>query len=158
MFLPVFSLLLLVFSSSTLFVSYRTLCSLQNSISTSRGQDSGRRGGECIPTGQITEDEYDPPIVGYYARETMPNIQKVFVRIIKEDDIDDIERELYICRKFIERSVSSETWGNELYFCLLSNRTIVYKGMLRSEVLGKFYFDLQNELYKSPSAIYHRGV
>ncbi|XP_024973961.1 ferredoxin-dependent glutamate synthase, chloroplastic [Cynara cardunculus var. scolymus] len=95
-------------------------------------------------------------IVGYYARETMPNIQQVFVRIIKEDDADDIERELYICRKLIERAASSETWGTELYFCSLSNQTIVYKGMLRSEVLGKFYYDLQDDVYKSPFAIYHR--
>ncbi|KAI3667231.1 hypothetical protein L6452_42280 [Arctium lappa] len=95
-------------------------------------------------------------IVGYYARETMPNIQQVFVRIVKEDDADDIERELYICRKLIEKAASSETWGNELYFCSLSNQTIVYKGMLRSEVLGRFYYDLQNDVYKSPFAIYHR--
>nr|GEU60165.1 ferredoxin-dependent glutamate synthase, chloroplastic [Tanacetum cinerariifolium] len=96
------------------------------------------------------------PIVGFYAKETMPNIQQVFVKIVKEDDVDDIERELYICRKLIEKAAISETWGNELYFCSLSNRTIVYKGMLRSEVLGKFYFDLQNDVYKSPFAIYHR--
>lgn len=96
------------------------------------------------------------PIVGYYARQTMPNIQQVFVKIAKEDDIDDIERELYICRKLIEKKASSETWGTELYFCSLSNRTIVYKGMLRSEVLGKFYYDLQSDDYKSPFAIYHR--
>ncbi|VFQ92156.1 unnamed protein product [Cuscuta campestris] len=96
-------------------------------------------------------------IVGYYARETMPNIQQVFVRIVKEENADDIERELYICRKLIERAAAnSETWGNELYFCSLSNQTIVYKGMLRSEALGKFYCDLQSELYKSPFAIYHR--
>ncbi|KAK2981099.1 hypothetical protein RJ640_021153, partial [Escallonia rubra] len=98
----------------------------------------------------------DSSIVGYYAKETMPNIQQVFVRIVREENVDDIERELYICRKLIERAVSSETWGNELYFCSLSNQTIVYKGMLRSEVLGKFYYDLQNELYKSPFSIYHR--
>ncbi|KAI3472270.1 hypothetical protein Pfo_029758 [Paulownia fortunei] len=98
----------------------------------------------------------DRSVVGYYARETMPNIQQVFVQISKEENIDDIERELYICRKLIERAARSETWGNELYFCSLSNQTIVYKGMLRSEVLGRFYFDLQNNLYKSPFAIYHR--
>ncbi|VFQ72272.1 unnamed protein product [Cuscuta campestris] len=96
-------------------------------------------------------------IVGYYARETMPNIQQVFVRIVKEENADDIERELYICRNLIERAAAnSETWGNELYFCSLSNQTIVYKGMLRSEALGKFYCDLESELYKSPFAIYHR--
>ncbi|KAG6430984.1 hypothetical protein SASPL_109059 [Salvia splendens] len=98
----------------------------------------------------------DVSVVGYYAREAMPNIQQVFVQIPKEENIDDIERELFICRKLIERLASSETWGNELYFCSLSNQTIVYKGMLRSEVLGRFYYDLQNNLYKTPFAIYHR--
>ncbi|XP_038701776.1 ferredoxin-dependent glutamate synthase, chloroplastic isoform X2 [Tripterygium wilfordii] len=86
----------------------------------------------------------------------MPNIQQVFVRVIKEENADDIERELYICRKLIERAANSESWGNELYFCSLSSQTIVYKGMLRSEVLGLFYTDLQSDLYKSPFAIYHR--
>ncbi|KAM3690857.1 hypothetical protein ACJW30_09G152400 [Castanea mollissima] len=95
-------------------------------------------------------------IVGYYARETMPNIQQVFVKAVKEETVEDIERELYICRKLIERAASSETWGSELYFCSLSNQTIVYKGMLRSEALGLFYSDLQSDLYKSPFAIYHR--
>lgn len=96
------------------------------------------------------------PIVGKNAKETMPNIQQVFVKIAKEDSTDDIERELYICRKLIERAVATESWGSELYFCSLSNQTIVYKGMLRSEALGMFYLDLQNELYTSPFAIYHR--
>lgn len=95
-------------------------------------------------------------VVGFYARETMPNIQQVFVRIIKEENIADIERELYICRKLIERAVNSKSWGSELYICSFSNQTIVYKGMLRSEVLGMFYSDLQSDLYKSPFAIYHR--
>ncbi|CAL5423087.1 unnamed protein product [Camellia sinensis] len=98
----------------------------------------------------------DTSVVGYYARETMPNIQQVFVRVVKDENVDDFERELYICRKLIERAASSEAWGNQLYFCSLSNQTIVYKGMLRSEVLGRFYFDLQSDLYKSPFAIYHR--
>ncbi|CAI0439968.1 unnamed protein product [Linum tenue] len=95
-------------------------------------------------------------VVGYYAKETMPNIQQVFVKVVKEESIGDIERELYICRKLIERVASSESWGNELYFCSLSNQTIVYKGMLRSAVLGLFYSDLQSDIYTSPFAIYHR--
>ncbi|XP_059428219.1 ferredoxin-dependent glutamate synthase, chloroplastic isoform X1 [Corylus avellana] len=95
-------------------------------------------------------------VVGYYAKETLPNIQQIFIKVVKEENVDDIERELYICRKLIERAASSESWGNELYFCSLSNQTIVYKGMLRSEVLGLFYSDLQSDLYKSPFAIYHR--
>ncbi|KAG7017639.1 Ferredoxin-dependent glutamate synthase 1, chloroplastic/mitochondrial, partial [Cucurbita argyrosperma subsp. argyrosperma] len=95
-------------------------------------------------------------VVGINAKKTMPNIEQVFVRVVKEENVDDIERELYICRKLIEREANSKIWGSELYFCSLSNQTIVYKGMLRSEVLGLFYDDLQNDLYKSPFAIYHR--
>lgn len=95
-------------------------------------------------------------VVGYYAKETMPNIQQVFVKVLKEEKVDDIERELYICRKLIERAPKSEEWEDDLYFCSLSNRTVVYKGMLRSEVLGQFYLDFQNELYTSSFAIYHR--
>ncbi|XP_073139676.1 ferredoxin-dependent glutamate synthase, chloroplastic-like [Henckelia pumila] len=98
----------------------------------------------------------DTSVVGYYATKTMPNIMQLFVQISKEENVDDIERELFICRKLIERAVALETWGSELYFCSLSNQTMVYKGMLRSVVLGRFYLDLQNHLYKSPFAIYHR--
>uniref|UniRef100_A0A0E0QC76 glutamate synthase (ferredoxin) n=1 Tax=Oryza rufipogon TaxID=4529 RepID=A0A0E0QC76_ORYRU len=99
---------------------------------------------------------FNVSVVGRYAKETMPNIQQIFVKVAKEDNADDIERELYICRKLIERATKSASWADELYFCSLSSRTIVYKGMLRSEILGQFYLDLQNELYKSPFAIYHR--
>ncbi|XP_058107861.1 ferredoxin-dependent glutamate synthase, chloroplastic-like [Magnolia sinica] len=95
-------------------------------------------------------------VVGFYAKETMPNIQQVFVKVSKEDNVADIERELYVCRKLIEKAAKSEEWGNDLYFCSLSNQTVVYKGMLRSEVLGQFYLDLQSDLYKSSFAIYHR--
>lgn len=95
-------------------------------------------------------------IVGFYAKETMPNIQQVFVRVSKEENADDIERELYICRKLIEKAVKTEQWKDEIYFCSLSSQTVVYKGMLRSEALGSFYFDLKDPLYKSPFAIYHR--
>lgn len=99
---------------------------------------------------------FNASVVGRNAKETMPNIQQIFVKVEKEDNADDIERELYISRKLIERAAKSFNWGDELYFCSLSSRTIVYKGMLRSEVLGQFYLDLQNELYKSSFAIYHR--
>lgn len=94
--------------------------------------------------------------VGYYAKKTMPSIQQVFVKLAAEESVDDIERELYITRKLVEKLALTEPWGEETYFCSLSSQTIVYKGMLRSEVLGEFYLDLQNELYKSPFAIYHR--
>lgn len=95
-------------------------------------------------------------VVGHFAKITMPRIEQIFVKVAAEDAMDDIERELYISRKLIERAASSADWGEDFYFCSLSSRTIVYKGMLRSEVVGQFYDDLRNEDYTTPFAIYHR--
>uniref|UniRef100_A0A7I4EHL8 glutamate synthase (ferredoxin) n=1 Tax=Physcomitrium patens TaxID=3218 RepID=A0A7I4EHL8_PHYPA len=95
-------------------------------------------------------------VVGHFAKITMPRIEQVFVKVAAEDAMDDIERELYISRKLIEKAASTEPWGEDFYFCSLSSRTIVYKGMLRSEVVGQFYDDLRNEDYVTPFAIYHR--
>ncbi|EOD37258.1 hypothetical protein EMIHUDRAFT_225692 [Emiliania huxleyi CCMP1516] len=44
----------------------------------------------------------------------------------------------------------------ETYFASLSSRTIVYKGMVQSAVLGRFYGDLTDERYTTNFAIYHR--
>ena len=95
-------------------------------------------------------------IVGYYAKQTLPNIQQVIVKVANEGSIEDLETELYISRKLIEKSSGSESWGQDLYICSLSSSTIVYKGMLRSEALGSFYHDLQDPLFTSSFAIYHR--
>eukprot|EP00250_Pteridium_aquilinum_P010221 c19223_g1_i1 orf=236-5086(+) len=95
-------------------------------------------------------------VVGYYAKITLPNIQQVLVKVANEGSLEEVETELYISRKLIEKAAESESWGQDLYMCSLSNSTVVYKGMLRSEALGSFYQDLQDPLFMSPFAIYHR--
>lgn len=42
------------------------------------------------------------------------------------------------------------------YVCSLSAKTMVYKGMLRSCDLPKFYKDLEDPRFKTPFAVYHR--
>jgi glutamate synthase (ferredoxin) len=95
-------------------------------------------------------------VVGQFAKITMPRIEQIFVKVAAEDAVDDIERELYLSRKLIEKAASTAPWGDDFYFCSLSSRTIVYKGMLRSEAVGQFYDDLRNEDYTTQFAIYHR--
>lgn len=57
---------------------------------------------------------------------------------------DDLERQLYVGRKLVERQIKILLAKYEdFYFCTLSSRTIVYKGMLRSVVVGEFYLDLK---------------
>lgn len=71
---------------------------------------------------------------------------------------DDLERELFIVRKLIERQKTAAMGAAapDFYVCTLSNRTIVYKGMLRSVVVGQFFKDLVNPDYETAFAIYHR--
>ncbi|HIK07781.1 MAG TPA: glutamate synthase large subunit [Trichormus sp. M33_DOE_039] len=93
-----------------------------------------------------------PDLLGVQARANQPQIEQVFLR--SQQSGEELEKQLYIARKRIFKAVKSIT--EELYICSLSSRTIVYKGMVRSAVLGEFYEDLQNPAYQSAFAVYHR--
>ncbi|MEB3181972.1 MAG: glutamate synthase large subunit [Nostocaceae cyanobacterium] len=92
-------------------------------------------------------------VLGVQARENQPQIEQFFLAA-GDKNVDELERQLYITRRRIGRALSSVT--SDFYICSLSARTIVYKGMVRSAVLGEFYTDLKNPAYKSAFAIYHR--
>lgn len=100
----------------------------------------------------------NPVVLGVQARENQPQIEQIIV----QSDLsgDALERQLYIARRRIQLSKPATqedrlAW-KDFYVCSFSHRTIVYKGMVRSEVLGTFYTDLTNPTYKSAFAIYHR--
>jgi glutamate synthase (ferredoxin) len=102
-----------------------------------------------------------PDCLGRQARENQPRIEQVFLdgsAIADPNDVWQIERHLYLIRKRIEKAIAQTgaAWANDFYVCSLSSRTIVYKGMVRSAVLGEFYLDLRNPDYISPFALYHR--
>nr|YP_010952179.1 glutamate synthase [Gloiopeltis furcata]WMP13848.1 glutamate synthase [Gloiopeltis furcata] len=99
----------------------------------------------------------DESVLGTRAKLNQPVIQQCFVES-KDLSGDRLERVLYIVRKKIEKLVSQTNLNinQDFYFCSFSSRIIVYKGMVRSEVLGKYYLDLYNPNYTSSFAIYHR--
>ena len=70
----------------------------------------------------------------------------------------ELEAKLFRLRRRIgERT--RKAWGakaNELYIASLSSRTVVYKGMVRSEVLKTFYADLRDSRFEISFAVYHR--
>ncbi|MDC3416259.1 glutamate synthase large subunit [Aquibacillus salsiterrae] len=92
--------------------------------------------------------------VGIGAQETCPVIRQVF---IGADDslVDDLafERKLYVIRK------QAENWANQrevrFYFASLSNKTIVYKGLLTPNQVDEFYLDLQDEDFVSAFSLVH---
>lgn len=96
-------------------------------------------------------------LLGIQARENQPQIEQVLV-VSPQKTGDELERQLYVVRRRIHRAIGKselDTLEN-CYICSFSSRTIVYKGMVRSSVLGKFYTDLSNPAYKSAFAVYHR--
>jgi glutamate synthase (ferredoxin) len=96
-------------------------------------------------------------VLGKQARANCPHIEQVIVA--GELTGDEWERQLYLVRRKITKALNAGAQlkpGDNFYFCSLSSRTIVYKGMVRSEVLGEFYQDLKNPLFVSNFAVYHR--
>jgi glutamate synthase (ferredoxin) len=94
-----------------------------------------------------------PDLLGVQARENQPQIEQVLLASVDKSG-DELERQLYITRRRISKVATNIS--EEFYVCSLSSRTIVYKGMVRSAVLGNFYHDLKNPAYKSAFAVYHR--
>ena len=96
-------------------------------------------------------------VLGPQAKNTKPIIRQCFV---KSQGLtgEVLEATLYAIRKRIEKLVSQQydIINNQFYICSFSSRTIVYKGMLRSTVLGQFYQDLYHPKYTSIFAMYHR--
>ncbi|AFZ57943.1 glutamate synthase subunit alpha [Anabaena cylindrica FACHB-243] len=92
-------------------------------------------------------------VLGLQAKENQPQIEQVFLASADKSG-DELERELYITRRRIVKA--AKNISEEFYVCSLSVRTIVYKGMVRSSVLGEFYEDLKNPAFKIAFAVYHR--
>ncbi|MFN9866802.1 MAG: glutamate synthase large subunit [Pseudanabaena sp.] len=101
----------------------------------------------------------NPEVLGIQARENQPHIeQAAFIADADHQNTDQIERAIYITRRRIKLEIEKlfPTGGSNFYIASLSNTTIIYKGMVRSAILDKFYADLQNPEYVSAFAIYHR--
>nr|YP_010726266.1 glutamate synthase [Hypnea brasiliensis]WCH55284.1 glutamate synthase [Hypnea brasiliensis]WDY84741.1 glutamate synthase [Hypnea brasiliensis] len=98
----------------------------------------------------------DPSVIGKYANMTQPCMRQLVVSSKLQGD--SLERKLYITRKKIEKLIAQTLpdFNKQFYICSFSSRTIVYKGMVRSEVLSKYYLDLSNIKYESSFALYHR--
>jgi len=97
--------------------------------------------------------------LGTLAKANAPFITQWIIYLNNEDS-QDIEMLLFQLRKRIEKRIRESTKNAvgdcEFYFASLSSKTVVYKGMVRSEVLSKFYEDLQKEDFKVSFSVYHR--
>ena len=103
-----------------------------------------------------------PEVLGEAARRVEPVIKQIFVTGGSErqrtgeqgsslEDTDILARTLYIIRKKIERRISHP----DFYICSLSNTNIIYKGMLTSGQLRRYFPDLSNPYLTSGLALVH---
>ena len=90
-----------------------------------------------------------PEILGKDALANEPDIKQVF--ITGSADVENLERQLYLIRKRIEKRVSNR----DFYIVSLSSRNIIYKGMLSSLQLRHYYPDLTNSYFTSGLALVH---
>ena len=97
--------------------------------------------------------------IGPSALDAMPYIEQIFIIDTKSNpEHKDFERRLYLSRKKISNCLRSNSELNEadlFYICSLSSKTIVYKGMLTCDQVGKFFVDLSNHKYSSHLAMVH---
>ena len=93
----------------------------------------------------------NPEVLGVGAREVEPDIKQVFVTGVSDDKVEHFDRILYMVRKKIENRIEDE----EFYICSLSCTDIIYKGMLTSGQLRRYFPDLSNNYFTSGLALVH---
>jgi glutamate synthase (ferredoxin) len=98
-------------------------------------------GSRVVPT--------DPSVIGPQAVRSLPAIEQYFLE--PAQNAADFESSLFRFRKQAEELAPIGT-----YFCSLSSRTIVYKGLLTPAQLPAFYPDLADAGFVSPFAIFHQ--
>ena len=96
-------------------------------------------------------------VPGLGAREVEPDIKQVFITGVTDENVPVFERILYKIRKKIENRIDAlyQHEDNDFYICSLSSQNIIYKGMLTSGQLRRYFPDLSNEYFTSGLALVH---
>ena len=100
----------------------------------------------------------DNSMLGETARASEPFIRQVFIgRPPELTDEMAFERLLYVARKraYSEIRTSTIDGAEYWYVASLSYKTLVYKGMLLTEQLARYFPDLQNPALESALALVH---
>ncbi|MCR5679363.1 MAG: glutamate synthase large subunit [Prevotella sp.] len=92
-----------------------------------------------------------PEVLGEAARRVEPAIRQIFVTGDSDESAEALPRTLYIIRKKIERRIVHP----DFYICSLSNTNIIYKGMLTSGQLRRYFPDLSSPYLTSGLALVH---
>ncbi|MEK7819571.1 MAG: glutamate synthase subunit alpha, partial [Pseudomonadota bacterium] len=101
----------------------------------------------------------DDSCLGESVKPNAPAIRQVFIaRGAKTRGQDAFERKLFVIRKQAHHAIWDKKIKNAtpFYFCSLSTRTVVYKGMMLAPNVGRFYRDLLDPRAESALALVHQ--
>src|SRR6267378_4448438 len=92
-------------------------------------------------------------------REREPVIRQIFIG--RGDDImvpDALERKLYVIRKAASHKIQALKLkhGREYFVPSMSTRTVVYKGLLMADQVGRYYRDLADARVESAIGLVHQ--
>ena len=101
----------------------------------------------------IREVPVKEDVLGVSVVNNRPSIFQFFIKEkVPSRSINQFESTLFLVRRHIELELKSFYF----YPVSLSPRTIIYKGMVMSDLLKDFYLDLQDELFISSLSIVHQ--
>jgi glutamate synthase domain-containing protein 2/glutamate synthase domain-containing protein 1/glutamate synthase domain-containing protein 3 len=100
-------------------------------------------GSRTVPT--------DASILGPRALETLPLIEQFFFAGLDGASSEELEKRLFRMRKQAEA-----IFPPGAYFCSLSSKTVVYKGLVTPDQLRAFYRDLSDPGFQCWFAIFHQ--
>ncbi len=92
-------------------------------------------------------------------REREPVIRQIFIGRGADVMVPDaLERKLYVIRKAASHKIQALQLqhGKEYYVVSMSTRTIVYKGLLLADQVGRYYRDLADERVVTAIAMVHQ--
>ncbi len=94
----------------------------------------------------------DTTTLGTTAANSLPQLQQIFVQAPVGWSKDDFERRLFMARRRAADLIDDE----EYYVASLSNKLIVYKGLVLPKFLNVFYPDLADANMRSAICLFHQ--
>jgi glutamate synthase domain-containing protein 2/glutamate synthase domain-containing protein 3/glutamate synthase domain-containing protein 1 len=96
-------------------------------------------------------------VLGRDARETLPVILQVIIERPRHCRTDDsFDKLLYTAKQHTRVKMGEADIKGNFFFVSLSSKTIVYKALVRADMLDRFYPDLQSPAYETRFTLFHR--
>jgi len=117
---------------------------------------AGEEGLELLGWRRVPTDP-DGADIGHTARVSEPVVEQVFLVGPEGVEGERLERRLYLVRKRASHELRESELAESkvFYICTLSTKVMVYKGMLTSGQVPRYYPDLTDERYTTHLAMVH---